>query len=212
VSDGRTVSCPQCDTSFLVAEAHLKQAGGLVRCGNCLQVFDGNTGEIDFVAPTLPDAVPFELEVRPMADAELPRQAERPSRIALTLLVLLVLALGAQLLMRQQAGQAGAAALELSNLVIRPHPEAAQALRLDAILRNPTERDLAYPAIWLGFSNSHGEARAQRLFQPGEYLHGEHPSSIPANSQVQLSLSLQDPGHDAVNFLARLHSVTYPPD
>ena len=34
--------CPFCQTTFRVAQDQLKLRGGLVRCGNCREVFDGN--------------------------------------------------------------------------------------------------------------------------------------------------------------------------
>ena len=215
MSDGHTVNCPHCDTAFLIEEVQLQQAAGRVRCGNCLQVFDGSTGEIEFTAPSLPEeseSSPFELAVKPMAHAALPQRADPPSRIAHGLMLLLLVALALQLTVRHGSSQGASAALELDKLVVRPHPEVDRALRVDAILRNPTAQELPYPSLWLGFSNGHGEARAQRLFQPHEYLHGEHPPGIPANSRIQLSLSLQDPGHDAVNYVARLHNVTDSPN
>jgi predicted Zn finger-like uncharacterized protein len=215
LSEEHIVSCPHCDTSFQVGDAQLQQAGGRVRCGNCLQVFDGNTGEIEFIAPRLPEEdgteSAIELTVKPMAEAELPLAAGRPSWLALSLMLILIVALATQFGLRA-ASDNGGAALELSQLVLRPHPEIESALRLDAILLNPTSMELPYPSLWLEFSSGHGEPRAQRLFQPGEYLHGDHPSLMPAKSRIQLSLSLQDPGHDAVNYLARLHSVTRPAD
>ncbi|MFL9924684.1 DUF3426 domain-containing protein [Herbaspirillum lusitanum] len=45
--------CPHCFTSFRVASDQLKLRGGLVRCGNCKQVFNGNDYLID---PAVADA------------------------------------------------------------------------------------------------------------------------------------------------------------
>lgn len=43
--------CPHCGTLFRVAADQLKLRGGIVRCGACQQVFDGNTGLVDLAAP-----------------------------------------------------------------------------------------------------------------------------------------------------------------
>ncbi|MGF6183145.1 putative Zn finger-like uncharacterized protein [Massilia sp. UYP32] len=43
--------CPHCGTLFRVAADQLKLRGGIVRCGACQQVFDGNTGLVDLNAP-----------------------------------------------------------------------------------------------------------------------------------------------------------------
>ncbi|OIJ42183.1 DUF3426 domain-containing protein [Massilia timonae] len=43
--------CPHCGTLFRVAADQLKLRGGIVRCGACQQVFDGNAGLVDLNAP-----------------------------------------------------------------------------------------------------------------------------------------------------------------
>jgi predicted Zn finger-like uncharacterized protein len=51
--------CPHCGTLFRVAADQLKLRGGIVRCGACQQVFDGNTGLVDLNAPpSSPSASP----------------------------------------------------------------------------------------------------------------------------------------------------------
>jgi predicted Zn finger-like uncharacterized protein len=42
--------CPHCGTMFRVAADQLKLRGGIVRCGACQQVFDGNKGLVDLSA------------------------------------------------------------------------------------------------------------------------------------------------------------------
>ena len=39
--------CPHCNTTFRVASDQLKLRGGIVRCGTCQQVFDGNAALVD---------------------------------------------------------------------------------------------------------------------------------------------------------------------
>jgi len=53
--------CPFCQTTFRVAPDQLALREGLVRCGNCKEVFDGNAHLIDpepFAAPPVPVPVP----------------------------------------------------------------------------------------------------------------------------------------------------------
>ncbi len=211
MSSGQMTTCPHCETSFHIGEEQLRQAGGRVRCGNCLQVFDGNTGEIEFVPPVLPEETEShplaDIRVLPMAQAELPRRRVGPARVAAAVAMVLALVLLAQLGWQQFSPPAEAAALSLDTLVIRRHPDVERALRLDAVIQNRADMALPYPVLLLSFSSRHGEPRAERLFQPEEYLHGRHPAEIPPRSEIQVSLSLQDPGHDAVNYLARLQSV-----
>jgi predicted Zn finger-like uncharacterized protein len=43
--------CPHCNTIFRVAADQLKLRGGIVRCGSCKEVFDGNAALVDPAAP-----------------------------------------------------------------------------------------------------------------------------------------------------------------
>lgn len=63
--------CPHCGTLFRVAADQLKLRGGIVRCGACQQVFDGNTGLVDLTAPppSPPSAPVAEPAVTPEAPA-----------------------------------------------------------------------------------------------------------------------------------------------
>jgi predicted Zn finger-like uncharacterized protein len=216
VSELQMTTCPHCDASFQVAPSQLEQAGGRVRCGNCLQTFDGIRGEMEFIAPTLPsEDLPhpvLQLDVAPMAAAELPAAKRASSLSAWTILVALLLALAAQLYLPPPGAQHPADALELAKLVVRPHPDAEAALRLDAIIRNRADVAAPLPLLVLGFTNRQGEPRARRAFLPAEYLHGSAPLRLPARSEIQVSLALADPGHDAVNYVARLEPVTARPN
>jgi predicted Zn finger-like uncharacterized protein len=46
--------CPHCNTTFRVASDQLKLRGGIVRCGACHEVFDGNAALIDLDAASAP--------------------------------------------------------------------------------------------------------------------------------------------------------------
>jgi predicted Zn finger-like uncharacterized protein len=51
--------CPHCSTVFRVAHDQLKLRGGIVRCGSCNEVFDGNAALLEPPA-TLPPPLPFD--------------------------------------------------------------------------------------------------------------------------------------------------------
>ncbi|MCS0581928.1 zinc-ribbon domain-containing protein [Massilia pinisoli] len=46
--------CPHCHTTFRVAADQLKLRGGIVRCGACQSIFDGNAHLIDLAKPAAP--------------------------------------------------------------------------------------------------------------------------------------------------------------
>ncbi len=210
------VSCPHCETRLQLAPEQQEQAGGKVRCGKCLHVFDASSGEIEFVVPTLPEEDATHplaaFTVKTMDAALLPPAARAVSIPALLLLCALMLALAAQVFLWQQQVGSAASVLHIEQLVVRKHPNVEGALRLDAILSNTGSTATPMPALELRFSTRYGEARAQRLFLPAEYLHGDYRGvqEIAAYTEMQVSLSLQDPGHDAINFNARLRSVIKP--
>jgi len=67
--------CPHCHTTFRVAADQLKLRGGIVRCGSCQRIFDGNAHLIDLdkpaaPAPSTPAPVPATAPVE--EDAALP--------------------------------------------------------------------------------------------------------------------------------------------
>jgi predicted Zn finger-like uncharacterized protein len=63
-----TTRCPHCATKFRVASDQLKLFGGIVRCGSCQEVFDGNAALIDPDAPA--DAGPDETAAAPVVPAQ----------------------------------------------------------------------------------------------------------------------------------------------
>jgi predicted Zn finger-like uncharacterized protein len=50
--------CPHCNTTFRVAHDQLKLRGGIVRCGACNEVFDGNAALLEPVAKPQPTSLP----------------------------------------------------------------------------------------------------------------------------------------------------------
>lgn len=74
--------CPHCNTTFRVASDQLKLRGGIVRCGTCQQVFDGNASlvDMDAVAPPVPVASPPVIEPVSTAVSD---QAEQAAPVAI---------------------------------------------------------------------------------------------------------------------------------
>ncbi|MQA21377.1 DUF3426 domain-containing protein [Rugamonas rivuli] len=53
--------CPHCNTIFRVAHDQLKLRGGIVRCGSCNEVFDGNAALLEPLAAPATAPVPVQL-------------------------------------------------------------------------------------------------------------------------------------------------------
>lgn len=205
-------TCPHCNSTLQVTGELLQQAEGMLRCGSCLNIFDGFREEAQFVPPEIPaeeEQHPLaQISVAAMAAAEMPAEPERVPWITSLFALLLGLALLGQVIW-QQIFPAPAESVSLTQLVVRPHPEKKQALRVDAILQNHSRTEQLFPRLYLSFRDQNGKQQAQRSFLPEEYLHGElnGHENMPPQSSVQVSLSLQDPGRNASNYSARLQYV-----
>ena len=78
--------CPHCHTTFRVAADQLKLRGGIVRCGTCNEVFDGNAALIDLDAPPRPAPapeaepdIPDTPDIEPAEVAEIEAREEQPA-------------------------------------------------------------------------------------------------------------------------------------
>jgi predicted Zn finger-like uncharacterized protein len=71
--------CPHCHTTFRVASDQLKLRGGIVRCGACNEVFDGNAALVDLAAAAV---VPPSLPAAPADAPDTPAPAPEPSASA----------------------------------------------------------------------------------------------------------------------------------
>lgn len=94
--------------------------------------------------------------------------------------------------------------IRASNLVVRSHPNADNALMVDTILLNTAPFNQPFPDVVLNFSNVEGKTLAARRFKPVEYLGGElvGQSQMPIGQPVHLTLEIVDPGPDAVSYSA----------
>lgn len=98
--------------------------------------------------------------------------------------------------------------LVIKELVVRKHPKATDALQVDAILKNEAPFAQPFPALQLRFINSQDEVVASRVLRPGEYLAGEavFMRRMPPETPIRISVSIVDPGKDAVSYsLTALH-------
>ncbi|WP_077529523.1 DUF3426 domain-containing protein [Vreelandella utahensis] len=93
-------------------------------------------------------------------------------------------------------------ALEPRRLVVRSHPDIADALLLEVTIVNEAGFDQPWPAIALSFSNLNNDVVAQRVFQPQDYLADEETERghVPSREGRRIRLGLQDPGKDAINY------------
>ncbi|WP_097459034.1 DUF3426 domain-containing protein [Mangrovitalea sediminis] len=92
--------------------------------------------------------------------------------------------------------------IQSQQLLVRAKTDQPNVLVVDAIIVNQAPFGQPFPAIALTFSNLNNDVVAQRLFQPDEYLAGEAKGmkTMPPNTPVRISLSIKDPGRDAVNY------------
>lgn len=98
--------------------------------------------------------------------------------------------------------------LRSSNLVVRAHPQFSGALQLDAIIYNRAAFAQPFPVLDVRFSDTQGQVKASRQFQPSEYLAGELAGQalMPPQTPIRIALEILDPGHSAqsysLNFLS----------
>ncbi len=85
---------------------------------------------------------------------------------------------------------------------IRAHPERADARIVDVLMVNNADFAQPYPLIELTATSLRGQLIAGRRFKPDEYLQGEVAEAelMPPRTPVHVSLEIQDPGAEAMNF------------
>ena len=94
-----------------------------------------------------------------------------------------------------------------TNLVVRNHPDTANALMVDAILINNAPFEQPFPDLILSFSKLDETPVASRRFTPKEYIGGELAGMkyIPQRQPVHITLEISDPGPEAVNYTLATH-------
>ena len=88
------------------------------------------------------------------------------------------------------------------NLVVRSHPEVANALLVDAIIVNQAAFVQPFPVLELRFTSLNGNLVAGRRFRPEEYLAGEldGATTMQVQTPIHVELAIEDPGDEAVNY------------
>lgn len=92
--------------------------------------------------------------------------------------------------------------IQTSNLLVRSHPDIADALQVDVILQNNAAFEQAFPVLELTFTNLRSEPVASRRLTPAEYLGGELAGrdKMPVRQPIHIALEIADPGRDAVSY------------
>jgi len=93
-------------------------------------------------------------------------------------------------------------ALQASNLIIRSHSSLQNALAVDFVLSNDASFAQAFPKLLLQFSDVNGQAIAQRVLAPEDYLAGEMAGAhqLKARQSVHVALEIADPGPTAISY------------
>lgn len=213
--------CPACQTVFHVQRDQLKQADGLVRCGQCRKIFNGREHLVkgrDRMTQT-PDMIKHML----LGRRESSPAATAAWSLALTLATLALLLQIAWvqrewLAARPHIGeyvetacdslswcelspQRDPGQIQLVSRNVYSHPNVEGALMVNAVITNTAGFSQPYPRLLVSMSNVRGQTVAQRYFTPGEYLQSENnPPAMEPGKSVSISLEVMDPGQDALAF------------
>lgn len=92
--------------------------------------------------------------------------------------------------------------IQTSNLLVRSHPDIADALQVDVILQNNAPFEQTFPVLELTFTNLRSEPVASRKLTPAEYLGGELAGrdKMPVRQPIHIALEIADPGKEAVSY------------
>lgn len=106
-------------------------------------------------------------------------------------------------------------ALRSENLQLRNHSAIEGALQLTLTLHNDASFAQAFPDIGLSISDQDGEIIARRLMPPEEYLSPDllqvvDLDTFPPGTSIQVSVTLADPGEEAVNYALSFQSPAQP--
>ena len=75
--------------------------------------------------------------------------------------------------------------IKSQHLIVRPHPDFAQALTIDALLVNQASWPQPFPNILFEFRNNEGKTVAARSFSPVEYLASELRHNLVTDLSVE---------------------------
>jgi hypothetical protein len=100
--------------------------------------------------------------------------------------------------------------VRISNLVVRPHQQVADALSIDAILMNTSPRPVAFPSLEMYFTDMGGVPVASRRFAPAEFLAGElaGQTQMPPGAPVHIAFEIISPDSGALNWDLQVSKVS----
>lgn len=92
-----------------------------------------------------------------------------------------------------------------SNLVVRSHPSATNALSVDFMISNEAYFSQPFPIIEVTFEDINEALVASRGFLPTEYIKDPaiDPKHMPPNTPFHIGLEIVDPGPKAANYRLR---------
>jgi len=83
---------------------------------------------------------------------------------------------------------------------VRPDPQQAGALRVDATFRNDARWPQAWPALQLALSDADGRVIGSRVFQPTEYLGAAPTTLLSPGQSAQITFLVREPSAGTVAF------------
>ena len=94
------------------------------------------------------------------------------------------------------------ALIQLTHSDVTSHPNAKNALIINAVIVNNADYRQPYPVMKITLSNTSGLMVASRNFAPIEYLDADINirKGMPPHQPIQIVLEIADPGKNAVNF------------
>lgn len=90
--------------------------------------------------------------------------------------------------------------LELLSRNVYSHPNAVDALIINATFVNSASFEQAYPLLTISMADVRGKTRVRREFLPHEYLPEPIGNFMPPGVPIALSLEVVDPGSEIMTF------------
>lgn len=217
--------CPACNTVFRVSKSQLTKADGLVRCGRCRYIFNGEDQLQDKKAspPSAKADTPEMLKHILLGKRKESRGATAGWGVAIVFAMLGLLLQLTYLQRDRLAGhpQAGPiivdickripgcklapkrdlSQLQLMSRNVYSHPNVEAALMINAVIVNAANFSQPFPVLLVSMSDVHGKVVAERYFHPSEYLSENADSSgMQPGKAISVNLEVMDPGQNALAF------------
>jgi predicted Zn finger-like uncharacterized protein len=220
--------CPTCKTTFRVTAEQLAQADGKVRCGQCENIFNARDHKVHGVPGNPPPTVSPDFFKRMLQGRPQLNKRNKKATIAWSAgIVVTVLMLALQLAYMQRSRLAAherlqpfiadicaripsctlppkrdLSRIQLISRNVYSHPNIDGVLIVNAVITNSAGFNQPYPVLLISMSNVRGQVVAERHFRPEEYLSAapDQAAGMESGKAVAVSLTVMDPGHDAMAF------------